>query len=127
LRETAPIANMSRSLPTTLAAQAHRAEGQCLLEGQTPNNGKSLRFLGGTRRQTFSKSEAQDLGHDSPKKKNVRQGDVFFYVKNVDLIPLRQKYNYKVHEGKNYRNGHKVLLDALKLVGIGTPDRIPNY
>jgi hypothetical protein len=38
LIETAPIANMSRSLPTTLAAQAHRAEGQCLLEGQTPNN-----------------------------------------------------------------------------------------
>jgi hypothetical protein len=33
LRETAPSANMSRSLPTaTLAAQAHGAEGQCLLE-----------------------------------------------------------------------------------------------
>jgi hypothetical protein len=42
LRETAPSANMSRSLPTaTLAAQAHRAEGQCLLEGQTQNNENS--------------------------------------------------------------------------------------
>jgi hypothetical protein len=51
----APIANMSRSLPTTLAAYAHRAEGQCLLEGCTPNNEKSLRLPGWTWRLTFSK------------------------------------------------------------------------
>jgi hypothetical protein len=38
-----------------LAARAHRAEGQCLLDGQTPNNGKSLRLLGGIRRLTFSR------------------------------------------------------------------------
>jgi hypothetical protein len=39
LRETVPIVNtrMSRSLPTALAAYAHQAEGQCLLEGQTSN------------------------------------------------------------------------------------------
>jgi hypothetical protein len=37
-RETAPVENRSRSLPTTLAAEAHRAEGQCLLQGQAPNN-----------------------------------------------------------------------------------------
>jgi hypothetical protein len=42
---------MSRSLPTAFAAQAHRAEGHCLVEGQTPNNEKSLRLLGGTRSQ----------------------------------------------------------------------------
>jgi hypothetical protein len=43
-RETAPVANTrtSRSLPTTLAAEAHRAEGQCLLQGQAPNNENSL-------------------------------------------------------------------------------------
>jgi hypothetical protein len=61
MRDTAPIANVSRALPTALAAQAHREEGQCLLEGQTPNWGKSLRLLAGTRRLTFSKREAQDL------------------------------------------------------------------
>jgi hypothetical protein len=40
-RETAPVENRSRSLPTTLAAEAHRAEGQCLLQGQAPNNENS--------------------------------------------------------------------------------------
>jgi hypothetical protein len=33
-----------------LAAEAHRAEGQCLLQGQAPNNENTLRLLGGTRR-----------------------------------------------------------------------------
>jgi hypothetical protein len=46
-RETAPVENRSRSLPTTLAAEAHRAEGQCLLQGQAPNNENTLRLLGG--------------------------------------------------------------------------------
>jgi hypothetical protein len=54
-RETAPVANTSRSLPTTLAAEAHRAEGQCLLQGQAPNNENTLRLLGGTRRLTFTR------------------------------------------------------------------------
>jgi hypothetical protein len=48
LSETVPIANMKRSLPTTLAAWAHRAEGQCLLEGQAQNSENSRRLLGGT-------------------------------------------------------------------------------
>jgi hypothetical protein len=38
MRETAPIANMSRSLPIALAAWAYRAEGQCL-------NNNSIRSL----------------------------------------------------------------------------------
>jgi hypothetical protein len=59
-RETAPVENRSRSLSTTLAAEAHRA-GQCLLQGQAPNNENSLRLLGGTRRLTFSRREEQVL------------------------------------------------------------------
>jgi hypothetical protein len=54
LRETALTSNILRYLPTALAAYAHRAEER-LLEGQTPNNEKSLRLLGRTRRLTFSK------------------------------------------------------------------------
>jgi hypothetical protein len=50
---------MSRSLPTTLAALAHRADGQCLIEGQAQNSEKPRRLLGGTRRLTFSKREVQ--------------------------------------------------------------------
>jgi hypothetical protein len=46
---------------TSLAEQAYRAEEQCLLEGEIPNNEKSLGLLGGTRRLTFSKREVQDL------------------------------------------------------------------
>jgi hypothetical protein len=30
----------------------------------------------------------------------MHQGDVSVYVKNVDLISLRKKYNYMEHEGK---------------------------
>jgi hypothetical protein len=59
LRETAPIANMSKSLPTALAAQAHRAEGQCLLEGQTLNVEKYLALRVETQRLTFYKREVQ--------------------------------------------------------------------
>jgi hypothetical protein len=44
-----------------LAVLAYRAEGHCFLKGQAQNNVNSLRLLGGTRRLTFSKSEAQDL------------------------------------------------------------------
>jgi hypothetical protein len=44
-RETAPVENRSRSLPTRLAAEAHRAEGQCLLQGQAPNNENTLRII----------------------------------------------------------------------------------
>jgi hypothetical protein len=49
LRETSPSTNMSKFLPTaTLAAWAHRAQGQCLLEGQAQNTENSRRLLGGT-------------------------------------------------------------------------------
>jgi hypothetical protein len=61
----------------------------------------------------------------------VHEGDVFFYVNNVDLISLRQKYKYncKEHEGEETieTDGYKLLLDALKLVGIGILVRIRNY
>jgi hypothetical protein len=43
--------------------------------------------------------------------KEVHQVAVSFYVKNVDLISLRQKYNYKEYEGENDRNERKCLLD----------------
>jgi hypothetical protein len=41
-------------LQTTLAAEAHLAEGQFLLEEQTLNKGKSLVGRTGTRRPTIS-------------------------------------------------------------------------
>jgi hypothetical protein len=60
LSEITPSANMSRSVPTTLAAQVHRVE-RCLLEGQAQNNEHFMRLPGGTRRLIFSKREAQGL------------------------------------------------------------------
>jgi hypothetical protein len=38
-------------------------------------------------------------------KKQGHQGDVSVYVKNVDLISLRQKNNYMEHEGKTIETG----------------------
>jgi hypothetical protein len=57
--------NRLTSLQTTLAADAHLAEGQVLLEEQTLNNAKSLMYRAGIRRPTTSKTEGQDL---KPKK-----------------------------------------------------------
>jgi hypothetical protein len=37
-------------------------------------------------------------------KKKVHQGDVSFYIKNVDLISLKQKYNHENTMEKNDRN-----------------------
>jgi hypothetical protein len=54
------VPNMSTSLQTTLAAEAHLA-GQFLLEEQTPNVEKSLIYRTGTRRPTVSKTEGQNL------------------------------------------------------------------
>jgi hypothetical protein len=45
--------NTSTSLQTTLAADAHLAEGQFLDEEQTLNNAKSLIYRAGTRRRTL--------------------------------------------------------------------------
>jgi intein-encoded DNA endonuclease-like protein len=57
----------------------------------------------------------------------VHQDDISFYVKNVDLISLRQKYEYNV-KGKTIKtDGRKLLLDALKLIGIGGRNRVPDY
>jgi hypothetical protein len=61
-------------------------------------------------------------------KKKVHQGDVSACVENADLISLRRTCNYREHEGKTIKtDGRKLLLDALKLFGIGGCDRIPNY
>jgi hypothetical protein len=44
-------------LQTTVAAEAHLAEGQYLLEEQTLNKAKSLMYRAGTQRPTISKTE----------------------------------------------------------------------
>jgi hypothetical protein len=59
--ETTTSAEMSRPLLTTMTVQAHRAEEQCLLEGQEQNTENFLRLLGGTGRLTISKRKVQDL------------------------------------------------------------------
>jgi hypothetical protein len=53
--------NTSVSLQTTLADEAHLAEGQYLLEEQTLNKVKSLMRRAGSRKPTFSKTEGQNL------------------------------------------------------------------
>jgi hypothetical protein len=58
----------------------------------------------------------------------MHQYDVSFYVKNVDSIYVRQQYNNMKHEGRTIKtDGGKLLLDALKLIGISRRDRVPNY
>jgi hypothetical protein len=52
---------MSTSLQTTLAADAHLAEGQFLHNEQKLNNAKSLLYRAGTRRPTISKAEEQNF------------------------------------------------------------------
>jgi hypothetical protein len=53
--------NTSKFLQTTLAADAHLAEGQFLQEKQTLNNAKSLIYQAGTRRSTIFKRGRQIL------------------------------------------------------------------
>jgi hypothetical protein len=48
-------------LATTLAADAHLAERQFLLEEQTLNIAKSLVYRAGSRRPAISKTEGQNL------------------------------------------------------------------
>jgi hypothetical protein len=45
-------------------------------------------------------------------------------VKSEELIFPRQQYNYEEHEGKKMKktNGCKLLLNALKLIGINGCD-----
>jgi hypothetical protein len=52
--------NMSMSLQTTLAADAHLAEGQ-FIDEQTLNNANSPIYQAGTRRPTISKTEGQNF------------------------------------------------------------------
>jgi hypothetical protein len=40
-------------------------------------------------------------------KKKVDQDHVSVYVKNVDLISLREQYKHMEHEGKNDKNRRK--------------------
>jgi uncharacterized membrane protein YcgQ (UPF0703/DUF1980 family) len=61
LSSTFPAPNTSTSLQTKLAADAHLAEGQFLLEQQTLNKAKSLIYRTGTRRPIISKTEGQNL------------------------------------------------------------------
>jgi hypothetical protein len=67
--------------------------------------------------------------NNNNKKKSTKM--ILLLRKNCRLNFLRQNYNYeyKEHEGKKQlrKDGRKLLLDALKLVGIGRRDRIPNY
>jgi hypothetical protein len=61
LRWSFPAPNTSTSVQTTLAADAHLAEGQFLFEEQTLNDAKSLMYRAATRRPTISKTEGQNL------------------------------------------------------------------
>jgi hypothetical protein len=61
------------------------------------------KMLGGTRRLTFSKIEAQGLNHDKPEQKKVHEDLVSVYVKFVDLISLKRQYRYMEREGKTIK------------------------
>jgi hypothetical protein len=89
---------MSRSLPTKLAAQAHR-EGQRFLEGQTPNSKVPNIASKNTKTKIFQEGSEAFKPAIDPRKKYITV-TTLFYVKNVDLISLRKKYNYKEHEEK---------------------------
>jgi hypothetical protein len=52
---------MSTSLQTTVAVEAHLAEGQFLLEKQTLNEAKSLIYREGIQRPTVSKAEGPNF------------------------------------------------------------------
>jgi hypothetical protein len=56
---------MSTFPQTTLAADAHLAEGQFLLEDQTLNKAKSLMYRAGTRRPTIFKTEGQNNSNNN--------------------------------------------------------------
>jgi hypothetical protein len=55
------VLSVSESLQTTLAADAHLAEGQFLFEGLKMNIEMFLRNRVGSRRPTVFKSEGQNL------------------------------------------------------------------
>jgi hypothetical protein len=55
----------------------------------------------------------------------VHRGYVSVYVKNVDLISPGQQWNMREKTIKT--DGRKLLLDALKLIGISGRNRVPDY
>jgi hypothetical protein len=64
---------MSRSLPTTLAARAHREEGQCFFEGRTLKVDKSRTWHVGTRRLALSKRDNNNNNNKKKKKKKKKK------------------------------------------------------
>jgi hypothetical protein len=109
----------------------HRAERQCLLEGQTPNNCEVPKTAGrNTKANVFQKGSAGfkttiDLNKNKNKKKV--HPVVSVYVKFVDLISLKHHYKYMEREGETIKtDGRKLLLDALELIGIIRSDRVRN-
>jgi hypothetical protein len=73
LRSTFLAPKTSTSLQTTLAADAHLAEGQFLHDEQTLNRAKLLIYRAGTLRPTISKTERQNL---KPNNNNNNKGKV---------------------------------------------------
>jgi hypothetical protein len=66
-------------LPTALAAQAHRAEGQCLLEGHALNVEKSMYISSrNTKINIFQDGSAGFKATIDLKKNEAHQGDVYF-------------------------------------------------
>jgi hypothetical protein len=57
-----------------------------------------------TKTNIFQEGSAEFKTTIDLNKKEVHQGDVYAYVENVDLISLRQTYNYREREGKSDKN-----------------------
>jgi hypothetical protein len=70
--------NTSTSLQTTLAADAHLAEGQVLPEKQTLNNAKSLIHRARTRRPPISKQKGRFWNQNKLEKEREHPGYASF-------------------------------------------------
>jgi hypothetical protein len=89
---------MARCLPTTLSIGAP-SRSTAFIEVQTPNFETSLIFRVGTQGLNIFQDGSAGFKATIDKKK-VLHGHVYSYVKNVDLISIRQEYDYKEHGGK---------------------------
>jgi hypothetical protein len=74
--------NMSKSMQTTLAADARLAERQFLHEEQTLNNAKPLIYRAGSRRQIISKREGNCCSSISY---NNTDSNCYFHTKPLFL------------------------------------------
>jgi hypothetical protein len=84
------------------------------------------KIAGKNTKSNFWQKENAEFKATTDLQRNMHQ-DVYFYVKNVDLISPRQKCNYMEYEGKNdTTDWRKFLQDALKLIGISGRDKVPN-